>query len=101
MLGGAADFGPSKLSALPQPMATRRNAARDRKKRDAPGSKKAPGYECRLSGGRGSRIRTCDLEYPKLPRYQAALYPARVPSARALIRDAEETMFSHRYTFPP
>jgi hypothetical protein len=28
--------------------------------------------------GRGSRIRTCDLEYPKLPRYQTALYPARV-----------------------
>jgi hypothetical protein len=26
--------------------------------------------------GRGSRIRTCDLQYPKLPRYQAALYPA-------------------------
>src|SRR5262249_40218738 len=26
----------------------------------------------------GSRIRTCDLEYPKLPRYQTALYPARV-----------------------
>ena len=25
--------------------------------------------------GRGSRIRTCDLKYPKLPRYQAALYP--------------------------
>src|SRR5208282_2664210 len=29
------------------------------------------------AGGRGSRIRTCDLQYPKLPRYQAALYPAR------------------------
>src|SRR5579863_643294 len=28
------------------------------------------------AGGRGSRIRTCDLQYPKLPRYQAALYPA-------------------------
>jgi hypothetical protein len=27
--------------------------------------------------GRGSRIRTCDLKYPKLPRYQAALYPVR------------------------
>src|ERR1700691_4075962 len=26
--------------------------------------------------GRGSRIRTCDLKFPKLPRYQAALYPA-------------------------
>ncbi len=26
--------------------------------------------------GRGSRIRTCDLKYPKLPRYQTALYPA-------------------------
>jgi hypothetical protein len=25
--------------------------------------------------GRGSRIRTCDLKYPKLPRYQAAPYP--------------------------
>src|SRR5437016_4128425 len=27
--------------------------------------------------GRGSRIRTGDLEYPKLPRYQAALCPVR------------------------
>src|SRR5262249_8064381 len=26
--------------------------------------------------GRGSRIRTGDLEYPKLPRYQTALCPA-------------------------
>lgn len=26
--------------------------------------------------GRGSRIRTCDLKYPKLPRYRAALCPA-------------------------
>ncbi len=26
-------------------------------------------------GGRGSRIRTGDLKYPKLPRYRAALYP--------------------------
>ena len=25
--------------------------------------------------GRGTRIRTADLQYPKLPRYQAALYP--------------------------
>jgi hypothetical protein len=25
--------------------------------------------------GRGSRIRTCDLKYPKLPRYRAALCP--------------------------
>ena len=32
--------------------------------------------KCRRRG-RGSRIRTCDLKYPKLPRYQAALYPAR------------------------
>ena len=31
----------------------------------------------RRRAGRGSRIRTCDLEYPKLPRYQTALYPAR------------------------
>jgi hypothetical protein len=28
-----------------------------------------------LSYGRGSWIRTNDLQYPKLPRYQAALYP--------------------------
>ena len=28
-----------------------------------------------ISFGRGSRIRTCDLKYPKLPRYRAALYP--------------------------
>src|SRR5262252_904232 len=27
--------------------------------------------------GRGGRIRTGDLEYPKLPRYQAALRPDR------------------------
>jgi hypothetical protein len=27
------------------------------------------------SFGRGSWIRTNDLQYPKLPRYQAALYP--------------------------
>jgi hypothetical protein len=25
--------------------------------------------------GRGSRIRTCGLKYPKLPRYRAAPYP--------------------------
>jgi hypothetical protein len=30
--------------------------------------------EC-LKVGRGSWIRTNDLQYPKLPRYQAALYP--------------------------
>src|ERR1700685_2066399 len=28
-----------------------------------------------MFSGRGSRIWTCDLKYPKLPRYQAALYP--------------------------
>ena len=28
-----------------------------------------------MSFGRGSWIRTNDLQYPKLPRYQAALYP--------------------------
>jgi hypothetical protein len=28
-----------------------------------------------LLDGRGTRIRTADLQYPKLPRYQAALYP--------------------------
>lgn len=28
-----------------------------------------------LGTGRGSWIRTNDLQYPKLPRYQAALYP--------------------------
>jgi hypothetical protein len=28
--------------------------------------------------GRGTRIRTLDLQYPKLPRYQAALYPDRL-----------------------
>jgi hypothetical protein len=28
-----------------------------------------------MCGGRGSWIRTNDLQYPKLPRYQAALYP--------------------------
>jgi hypothetical protein len=29
----------------------------------------------KMSFGRGSWIRTNDLQYPKLPRYQAALYP--------------------------
>jgi len=33
-----------------------------------------------LDVGRGSRIRTCDLKYPKLPRYQAALYPESIVS---------------------
>jgi hypothetical protein len=28
-----------------------------------------------MLAGRGTRIRTLDLQYPKLPRYQAALYP--------------------------
>jgi hypothetical protein len=37
--------------------------------------------------GRGSRIRTCDLEYPKLPRYQAALYPARALGVRSTDAD--------------
>src|SRR5271165_3914823 len=34
----------------------------------------------RINGlrGRGSWIRTNDLQYPKLPRYQAALYPDQV-----------------------
>src|ERR1019366_5796986 len=36
----------------------------------------AAGRAGRLDIGRGSRIRTCDLKYPKLPRYQTALYPA-------------------------
>jgi hypothetical protein len=33
------------------------------------------GAEQHLETGRGSRIRTCDLKFPKLPRYQTALYP--------------------------
>jgi hypothetical protein len=35
---------------------------------------------CRAAArlGRGSWIRTNDLQYPKLPRYQAALYPDHV-----------------------
>ena len=36
----------------------------------------AVGSRARLDIGRGSRIRTCDLKYPKLPRYQTALCPA-------------------------
>src|SRR5262245_13114745 len=36
--------------------------------------------------GRGSRIRTGDLEYPKLPRYQAALCPARRGRIAAIVR---------------
>src|ERR1700739_2321498 len=35
-----------------------------------------PRHRKAVAGGRGSRIRTCDLQYPKLPRYQAAPYPA-------------------------
>ena len=30
---------------------------------------------CSVTAGRGSRIRTYDLQYPKLSRYQAAPYP--------------------------
>jgi hypothetical protein len=33
--------------------------------------------------GRGSRIRTCDLKFPKLPRYRAALYPV-APMSRGI-----------------
>ena len=41
---------------------------------------RAAGDEGKVKGftvifGRGSWIRTNDLQYPKLPRYQAALYP--------------------------
>jgi hypothetical protein len=32
-------------------------------------------YSILVIFGRGSWIRTNDLQYPKLPRYQAALYP--------------------------
>jgi hypothetical protein len=35
----------------------------------------APVAPSREMGGRGSWIRTNDLQYPKLPRYQAALCP--------------------------
>src|SRR5208283_1445697 len=34
-----------------------------------------------IEHGRGSRIRTGDLKYPKLPRYRAALYPEFGPVA--------------------
>jgi hypothetical protein len=47
--------------------------------------------------GRGSRIRTCDLEYPKLPRYQTALYPAKVHGRETPMR----AISSHRYTLLP
>ena len=33
---------------------------------------------------RGSWIRTNDLQYPKLPRYQAALYPECVQQAPSI-----------------
>jgi hypothetical protein len=36
--------------------------------------------EIRHAIGRGSWIRTNDLQYPKLPRYQAALYPDHLGS---------------------
>jgi hypothetical protein len=35
----------------------------------------SPKYLILVCFGRGSWIRTNDLQYPKLPRYQAALYP--------------------------
>jgi hypothetical protein len=37
--------------------------------------RKEKGKEIKGVFGRGSWIRTNDLQYPKLPRYQAALYP--------------------------
>src|SRR5208337_5594740 len=44
---------------------------------NASGHKACDPIEC----GRGSRIRTGDLKYPKLPRYRAALYPEFGPVA--------------------
>src|ERR1041384_158721 len=38
--------------------------------------------------GRGSRIRTCDLKYPKLPRYQTALFPGGSSHTAAPVRGA-------------
>jgi hypothetical protein len=40
--------------------------------------------------GRGSRIRTGDLQYPKLPRYQTALYPAGSRNRIAVSPDASK-----------
>jgi hypothetical protein len=48
--------------------------------------------------GRGSRIRTCDLEYPKLPRYQTALYPALVGGIQPIWRRGGS--LASRYTLP-
>jgi hypothetical protein len=57
---------------------------------------RAAGNEIKWLAGRGSRIRTCDLKYPKLPRYQAALYPvfarvANMSAKREQGRDLRQT----------
>jgi hypothetical protein len=56
-------------------------ACRRNRRRAAAGARILPGspgsirFSCSIGVGRGSWIRTNDLQYPKLPRYQAALYP--------------------------
>ena len=48
--------------------------------------------------GRGTRIRTADLQYPKLPRYQAALYPGfhRIASRYTLETSAARSELARR-----
>src|SRR5450755_527878 len=71
------------LDAIPEPArrtrtsgregATPARAAEHREHRESESQRKSVGDS--KGFGRGSWIRTNDLQYPKLPRYQAALYP--------------------------
>jgi hypothetical protein len=48
--------------------------------------------------GRGSWIRTNDLQYPKLPRYQAALYPDYLGSLRRYTLETPPARHSGRFS---
>src|SRR5207247_11275126 len=63
-------------------------------------SKRADRSKTGLGVGRGSWIRTNDLQYPKLPRYQAALYPDVWERCRYTVRPApaRHPALSVRYT---
>src|SRR5262245_16450569 len=60
------EFGRDRISSRCR---TRRRAT------DAKAQAEQQGTQMIMYFGRGSWIRTNDLQYPKLPRYQAALYP--------------------------
>ena len=51
--------------------------------------------------GRGSWIRTNDLQYPKLPRYQAALYPEGQRKGSRYTLAALPARRRHRFTGQP